>query len=191
MTTLTCPLLCAPVFYMKPARYFPRKMSTPSVIDNLVYVMDCMLEKEQAQRDGIGFLANMTDWKMSNFSVNYCHKFMMALQSKMTPTRVQLFLIVNPPSWFDSIWKIMKPMLHPEFRRKVHMISFHKMKDFLQPGYENYLPDEVHSGRENTNKVVEEFIAQRKQIESNRLIRLRESRRDMLRPAQSSKTLDY
>jgi hypothetical protein len=58
---------------------------------------------------------------------------MLGLQGKKTPARVQLFLIVNPPSWFGSIWKIMKPMLSKEFRRKVHTIKVEKMKDSLAP----------------------------------------------------------
>ena len=35
------------------------------------------------------------------------------------PAKVELFLIVNPPSWFGVIWKIMKPMLAPSFRKRV------------------------------------------------------------------------
>ena len=46
-------------------------MSVSSYINNLVYVMDCMVEKESAQRDGIDFVANTTDWIiMANFRVN-------------------------------------------------------------------------------------------------------------------------
>ena len=71
-------------------------MSVSSYINNLVYVMDCMVEKESAQRDGIGAVANTTDWSMANFRVNYCYKLMIGLQGMKTPMRVKLFLIVNP-----------------------------------------------------------------------------------------------
>ena len=48
-------------------------MSGSSYINNLVYVMDCMVEKESAQRDGIDFVANTADWIiMANFRVNLC-----------------------------------------------------------------------------------------------------------------------
>ena len=129
-----------------------------------------MSSKEMAQRDGIGFVANMTDWSMSNFQVNYCYKFMLGLQGKKTPARVQLFLIVNPPSWFGSIWKIMKPMLSKEFRKKVHMIKVDKMKDFLAPGFEEFLPDDIVSGRQDTTSIVDEFIMERKTVEAGKHI---------------------
>jgi hypothetical protein len=145
-------------------------MSTSSVINNLIYVMDCMMEKENAQRDGIGFVANMTDWSMSNFAVSYCYKFMMGLQATKSPTRVQYFLIVNPPNWFGNIWSIMKPMLHPEFRKKVHMIPFADMKKYLAPGFEALLPDDMFSGLQNTNKLIEDFILERRIIESRRML---------------------
>lgn len=158
------------VFYMKPARYFPKKMSVSSVINNLIYVMDCMTEKETAQRDGIGFVANMNDWKMANFQTSYCYKFMMALQGKKTPVRVQLFLIVNPPSWFGNIWSIMKPMLSEEFRKKVRIVKFDQMKHYLHPTWKQFLPDDMDGGLNDTNQVIEEFVMERRQVESARML---------------------
>jgi len=161
------------MFYMKPSRYFPKKTSVTTVIDNLVYVMECMLDDERTATDGVGFIANMTDWRMANFSVPYCHKFMMTLQGRRVPTRVGLFLIVNPPAWFGSIWAIMKPMLSEGFRKKVYMISFHAMALHLAPGYERYLPDDIYSGMASTNAIVQKFIADRKVIESFRMLQSR------------------
>jgi hypothetical protein len=155
---------------MRPSRYFPKKMSASSVINNLIYVMDCMLEREESQRDGIGFVANMEGWTMSNFQVNYCYKFMMGLQAKKTPTRVQLFLIVNPPAWFGNIWSIMKSMLSEEFRKKVHIVSHDGLKKYLVPGYEKMLPDDMIFGKQDTDKIVKDFIVERRQLESSRML---------------------
>ena len=44
------------------------------------------------------------------------------------------------------IWKIMKPMLAPDFRKKVHMIKESKVRDYLMEGYETYLPEETNTG---------------------------------------------
>jgi hypothetical protein len=145
-------------------------MAVDSVIDNLVYVMESMFEKEQACNDGIGFLANMTDWTMSNFAVSYCHKFMMTLQGRRVPARVELFLIVNPPTWFGYIWSIMKPMLSESFRRKVHMISFESLQHYLAPGFTNYLPDECYGGTTTSDQIVRNFIEERKRTESTRVM---------------------
>lgn len=149
---------------MRPSRYFPKKTSTKKIIDNLAYCMSTMVEKENACSEGIGFLANMNDWKMQNFSVNYCYQFMMMLQGKV-PARVRLFLIVDPPKWFDTIWKIMKPMLAPDFRKKVHMIPEAKLTEFLMEGYESFLPDDMECGTASMDDIVEDFIKFRKYVE--------------------------
>jgi hypothetical protein len=57
------------MFYMRPSRYVPKETTTKTIIDNLAYVMNTMLEKEHACSNGIGFLALMDDWGMSNFEV--------------------------------------------------------------------------------------------------------------------------
>jgi hypothetical protein len=54
---------------MRPSRYVPKATSTRTIIDNLAYVMNTMVEKEHACSNGIGFLALMDDWGMSNFEV--------------------------------------------------------------------------------------------------------------------------
>jgi hypothetical protein len=154
------------MFYMKPARYFPKETSTRSIIDNLAYVMNTMLERERPCTDGIGFLANMDTWAMKNFDVNYCYKFMMTLQGFVVPVRVQLFLIVNPPSWFGVIWKIMKGMLAPSFRRKVKMIRQDKLAKYLEEGFETYLPDDMEIGQADTTALVEDFVTLRNYLET-------------------------
>eukprot|EP00339_Tiarina_fusa_P029991 CAMPEP_0117057156 /NCGR_PEP_ID=MMETSP0472-20121206/39666_1 /TAXON_ID=693140 ORGANISM="Tiarina fusus, Strain LIS" /NCGR_SAMPLE_ID=MMETSP0472 /ASSEMBLY_ACC=CAM_ASM_000603 /LENGTH=530 /DNA_ID=CAMNT_0004773903 /DNA_START=69 /DNA_END=1661 /DNA_ORIENTATION=+ len=154
------------MFYMKPARYFPKETSARTIINNLAYVMTTMLESKEAScRDGIGFVANMDDWAMKNFDVNYCFQYMMCLQGFMVPVKVELFLIVNPPSWFGAIWKIMKPMLAPTFRRKVKVILADKLPKYLQEGFEAYLPDDMEHGKADTDAIIEDFITFRKYFE--------------------------
>jgi hypothetical protein len=149
---------------MRPGRYFPSETSTEEIIDNLAYCMQTMCEAEKAAREGIGFMAYMEDWHMVNFSVSYCYQFMMMLQGRV-PVRVRMFLIVNPPSWFDTIWKIMKPMLAADFRKKVHVIPEAKLAEFLAHGFETYLPDDAALGKADTQALVEDFVTYRKEIE--------------------------
>lgn len=152
------------MFYMRPGRYFPSKTSTEEIIDNLVYCMQTMCEQEKACSEGIGFIANMDDWHMENFGFSYCYNFMMVLQGRV-PVRVRMFLIVNPPGWFGKIWSIMKPMLAPDFRKKVHVIPEAKVEKYLAPGFETYLPDECEHGKADTQAMVEDFVTYRKKIE--------------------------
>ena len=153
------------IFYMKPSRFFPKTVPTQDIIDNLAYVMQGMSSKnERAQTKGIGFLANMNDWTFDNFSIDYCAQFMAMLQDQI-PVKVELFLICNPPSWFPIIWRIMKPMLSRNFRRKVHMINESKLSKFLEKGYEKFLPDEMESGLCDTNHIVRDFVSYRTVVE--------------------------
>lgn len=152
------------VFYMRPCRYYPKSMPTKMVIDNLAYCMNTMMEKEKACKEGIGFLAYMNDWKMENFSVDYCYQFMHVLQGRV-PARVRLFLIVNPPSWFGSIWKIMKVVLSADFRKKVKVIPESKLSQYLLDGYDEFLPNETELGTADTDRIVQDFVAYRTRVE--------------------------
>jgi len=152
------------VLYMRPSRYFPKKTTTEEIIDNLAYCMNTMCEREKASSEGIGFVAYMNDWKMTNFSVDYCYQFMMMLQGRV-PVRVRMFLIVNPPLWFGMIWKIMKPMLARDFRQKVHVIKEDKIGEHLQQGFETYWPDETKVGKADTSAMIQDFVTYRKAAE--------------------------
>ncbi|KAL3911143.1 MAG: hypothetical protein SGILL_007399 [Bacillariaceae sp.] len=154
------------MFYMRPSRYFPNQTTTKTIINNLTYVMNTMLESsQQSQKNGIGFLACMDDWKMKNFDVNYCFQFMMGLQGAMIPVKVQLFLIVNPPTWFGAIWQIMKPMLLPSFRRKVKIVKEDAIGKYLQADYLDFLPDDMSTGSVPTDELVSDFITYRRYVE--------------------------
>ena len=160
-------------FYMKPARYRPSKTPTSTITANLVYAMDTLAERHaydffntstaQTQH-GIGFIANMRDWSMREFAVDYCQAFMQALQGIYTPVQAALFLIVDPPAWFGRVWSIMKPMLGVGFTRKVFIIAHEELDHFLQPGFEQYLPDEF-GGDCDTATLVHDFIAYRLAVE--------------------------
>lgn len=153
------------VFYMRPSRYSPKETPTELIIDNLGYCMASMQENnEDSAREGIGFVANMNDWKMSNFSVDYCMQFMKMLQGKI-PVRVRMFLIVNPPGWFGMIWSIMRPMLSEHFREKVHLVPEGVLVYYLAEGFEDFLPDEFSNGYASTEDIVKDYIAYRKSVE--------------------------
>jgi CRAL/TRIO domain len=152
------------VFYMRPSRYFRSETSTESIIDNLAYCMQTMVEKEKACTEGIAFVANLEDWTMGNFSVSYCLEFMKMLQGR-SPVRVRMFIIANPPSWFNVIWKIMKSMLASDFRKKVKMIPQSQIGEFLMEGYEAFLYDDMKGGQANTQEMINDFLIHRKEIE--------------------------
>lgn len=155
----------SPVFYMRPARYFPRNTPTTAIIDSLIYVMDSYATKDPENKRGIGFIANMNDWTMANYSTDYCFRFMQVLQGRVFCAKVNLFLIVNPPRWFGKVWAMMKPMLSTRFQKKVHMITEDELAYFLKEGYEKHLPDEFVEGQASATAIVGDFIAYRQAME--------------------------
>mmetsp|Transcript_52763 Transcript_52763/g.78840 ORF Transcript_52763/g.78840 Transcript_52763/m.78840 type:complete len:667 (-) Transcript_52763:1055-3055(-) len=159
------------IFFMKMSRFSPKKSPISTMIDSVVYIMNCMLEKEKTCGDGLAVVADCTDFKMNNFSVAYASKLMMALQGRRNPTRVCLFLFVNPPSWFGSIYStIMQPMMSEDFRKRVHRINEKDLKKYLSKGFEQFLPSELSTGKANSAELVKDFIVNRKQIEGQRLL---------------------
>ena len=153
------------LFYMRPSRYFPNTTTAKTIITNLIYVMDCLYERRRNRDSKIGFIANMEGWTMENFAVDYCQKFMFALQGMKAPVHVDLFLIVNPPGWFDRIWSIMKSTLASSFRKKVHMIPESRLGEFLKPGFEDYLPNEFTVGKASVVTLVNDFVRFREYYE--------------------------
>lgn len=92
---------------------------------------------------------------------------MQGLQGKLTPVKVVLFLIVNPPPWFGNIWAIMKPMLSTEFQKKVKMIPECQLDQYLAPGYEQFLPDDMTTGQAKTEDLVHDWFTYRTFLESD------------------------
>jgi hypothetical protein len=105
------------MFYIRPSVTFQMKcLPNQSLIIWPSYVIHAVMEQScHADTHGIGFIACMDDWTMKSFDVDYCLQFMMMLHGYVIPIKVQLFLIVNPPIWFDVFWKIMKTMLAQSF----------------------------------------------------------------------------
>lgn len=178
------------VFYMKPSRHIPRKTPTKTVIKELAYVMNTMLEKESNNTNGIAFLANMDDWEFGkHFETQYCYDFMKMLQGGRIPVRVQLFLIVNPKPWFKYVWSIMSPMLSEEFRAKVQMIPESLLVEYLADGYDQYLPDEMESGKAPTSTIVQNFVRHRLRVEHSMHVRVKPSMSSSFRRPKRKKIL--
>jgi hypothetical protein len=59
----------------------------------------------------------------------------------------------------------MKPMLAPDFRKKVHMIAESNLFKFLGEGSENYLPTDLAAGKLDADELVRDFVTYRKRVE--------------------------
>lgn len=158
-------------------------MKTDAVIANLIYCINIMARDPINVRSGIGFIANMKGWQMSNFAVDYCRRFMKVLQGNVVPVKVTSFLIVNPPKWFGTIWKFMKTVLSKEFQAKVAMIEEKDLPLYLEKGFEKHLPDEFSCGKAPTKIIVKSFVKQQQLLKVGtggdaKLPRVRRSQRN-------------
>jgi len=145
---------------MRPSRYFPEKNSLDDLMRSLVYLLERMTEREATSINGLAFMANMADWGYSNFSVNYCKNFLDTMQGRY-PCRIRLFLIVNPPSWFSIIWRIMRTMMSKQFAEKVFLPKGNELFNFVDA--EN-VPKEF-GGTLDLDEALQSFIKYRYKVE--------------------------
>lgn len=155
------------MLYFRPSRFFPKVQSTETIINNLVYVVNSMLEKEETCTNGIGMLINMKDWNQKeNYSVfnrNYFFQFMKILQGAI-PVRIRSIVILHPPTWFtNKIWPLLRPMLSKERKEKIHMVhNDSELCNYLAPDYEKVL------GGSSMDDIVRDYIMYRRYIEQIR-----------------------
>mmetsp|Transcript_16218 Transcript_16218/g.31399 ORF Transcript_16218/g.31399 Transcript_16218/m.31399 type:complete len:375 (-) Transcript_16218:41-1165(-) len=148
--------------FMKPGLYFPKKDSLDELMRSLVYLLECMTELETCCTDGIAVMCDMTGWTFSNFGIKYAKTYFDTMQGRF-PMRVRQFLIVNPPSWFGTIWKIIRPMMNADFAAKVKLPKKKEVGDYVQDPA--MLPKEF-GGPIDVARSLEAFITYRARVEN-------------------------
>lgn len=149
------------VVYMKPAAFFPGKNSLNELLRSLVYLLESITEFEDACVTGICFMCNMENWGWSNFGVRYAKNFFDTLQGRF-PLRVRKFLIIDPPSWFGAIWRLIRPMMSAEFAAKVKLPKLSEVGEHFQSLDE--FP-EAMGGKVNLAEQSKQFILYRYRVE--------------------------
>lgn len=104
------------VMFMRPGRFYPSYMQTSDVIRLLQYMTQRLVEDPNAQQDGFTFVADLGGWTMSNFSRGYA--FTWFLTMLVMPVKLDSFIIIDAPSWFGMIWRIIKTVMPKSFQDK-------------------------------------------------------------------------
>ncbi|KAG1691003.1 hypothetical protein DVH05_027285 [Phytophthora capsici] len=108
---------------------------------------------------------------LSSDVVNYTKKWG-EVSATYNPERVYQIFIINPPTWFNLIWKLVSPLVNPKTRERIHVLRGQKditkaLLEFVAP--EN-LPKEyggecqceggcfTHSPEENDLREWTEFV---------------------------------
>lgn len=147
------------ILYLRPSRHNPEKVDCTKVIESLCYIFNDMSDTEEKCRTGVSVISNLKGFTQEHFNYDQWYQFMMTLQGKIVPTKVNLILIVNAPSWFEkTIWKKMKTTMPQSFSKKVHVISDSKLGDYLMEDYRAYLPDELANGYRSSQEIVEDYV---------------------------------
>ena len=89
------------------------------------------------------------------------------LEGNVVPAKVELFLIVDPPVWFEIIYNIILNMLSEEFAQKVKLVSSQDLGDYLADGYQDFLPDDMEGGKCTTKTAIDDFIRYRVAVEGD------------------------
>ncbi|KAF4317503.1 hypothetical protein BBO99_00006822 [Phytophthora kernoviae] len=62
---------------------------------------------------------------MSSDVVNYTKKWG-EVSATYNPERVYQIFIINPPAWFNLIWKLVSPLVNPKTRERIHVLRGQK-----------------------------------------------------------------
>nr|KAJ3421376.1 hypothetical protein HK105_003719 [Polyrhizophydium stewartii] len=121
-----------PIIYMRPNQYLPGKIPAHFVVNALVYQLEVLTSDPKAAMYGFTFVCDMQNWGWSNFSVSYASSFFATLQGRF-PVRVRKFVLVNAPSMFPLVWKIIRPMMSSDFAAKWKLVTSEGLVEIIDP----------------------------------------------------------
>ena len=108
----------------------------------MCYVLNAMNQTIDQCRNGILVIVNMDGYKRKNFHRDTQMRLSKIVEGHVVPASIVQILIVNPPKFFKTIWKVVRPAHSALFSRRIHMIELNKLGNYLMEGYEEYLPEE-------------------------------------------------
>lgn len=137
---------------------------TETILDSIFYTTFAMHEHEDTWDKGIGVILNMADWTVSRHDIYPWDTLLEALFGKSMPVKVTKVLVVNPPSGFSEIWR----MLYRTFQENLLEVPVDDFGGELMEGFERFLPDDVVSGNKVTVDMLSEIIEERMAVEMYR-----------------------
>lgn len=146
------------VLYWRPSRYTPSSDQNRLLIENMCYVLNDMNKTIEQCRNGVLVIVNMDGYSMKNFHRDTQMKLTRITEGQIIPAHLVQILIVNPPTFFERLWKVVRPAFSALFSKRILIIKSSMIANFLMEGYEEYLPDEFISGKKNTSALVDEYV---------------------------------
>ncbi|CAJ1967843.1 unnamed protein product [Cylindrotheca closterium] len=146
------------VIYWHPSRYQPSASSNRLLVENMCFLLNDMNQTIDQCRNGILLLVNMDGYKMKNFHRDTQMRLTKITEGQVIPASIVQILIVNPPPFFERIWKIVRPAFSALFSRRIKLIPCDKLGNYLMEGYEEYLPDDFDIDGRNALELVENWL---------------------------------
>mmetsp|Transcript_40380 Transcript_40380/g.97491 ORF Transcript_40380/g.97491 Transcript_40380/m.97491 type:complete len:287 (-) Transcript_40380:150-1010(-) len=150
------------VIYWHPSSYLPSASSNRLLVESMCYLLNDMNQTIDQCRNGILMIVNMDGYKMKNFHRDTQMRLTKVTEGQVVPTSIVQILIVNPPTFFETIWKVVRPAFSSLFSKRIHFIKSNKLGNYLMEGYEADLPDDFVATGRNAGELVERWLAMKK-----------------------------
>src|SRR5690606_30403898 len=97
----------------------------------LIYLLqNSILESHSAVRSGCTFVVEGSSMKFRNFDPRLERAVLSSVQNCM-PARVKKILVIEPPFFFNIIWKVVRLMLKEKIRGRLSVISSSQLIDHI------------------------------------------------------------
>lgn len=146
------------VMYWYPSRYTPSASSNRLLVESMCYLLNDLNQTIDQCRNGILMIVNMDGYKTKNFHRDTQMRLTKLTEGHVVPASIVQMLIVNPPSLFKTIWKIVRPVHSALFSKRIHIIECSKLGSYLMEGYEEYLPDDFVAIGRDSRELVDDWL---------------------------------
>jgi len=162
--------LATDVVYLCPARY----NTSVKPIRLLTYAMNCMYDRHGAAPSNckVALLMNMEGYSFSSkqqeaFAFTDWITWMEFIQGKNGPLSVVEVLLVNVSTEFKLVWKArLRSKCQEGFAWRFNFVEdASRLDEYLQPGFEPYLPADLPRGQASVQKLVRDFSTYRQALE--------------------------
>lgn len=154
-----CDLYGNPCMYMTPGNYDPSNGNLEKLLESLVYLLEDMTTEGSRGARGVAVMANMTGLGWSSFSVSFAKSVYDIIQGVYP---IRNFVIMNPPSWFNAMWRLIRPLMGTKSAEKVHLVSDDAIYEYVDKAS---LPLSMGGGS-NYSSVISDYIAKKRAEEA-------------------------
>lgn len=154
------------VLYFQSSKYVPKRETNQACLDSFSYTLQCMNENEAECRNGITIINYLKGYGLKNHDTELGDAMVRIMTGSIIPLKVNTVLLVDAPKIFSQALKLSKTFMTQSLRKKLKIVKTKDLGDYLMPGYQEHLPNEMAIGWRDGAEVVEDFVDQKRFEES-------------------------